>query len=229
MNIFVVGIGPGNYDLITLSALENAQRSDLIIVPRSDMRIMGMSEKVIRHYVNDKDKMIIPVLFPMIKDENECIRVIHEQLMRHQWQGIKNIFFPVIGDAVLYSTGYYLVHAFERIIADINIEFIPGISAHSLASSMAKKYLAMRDEIFTVISGTSEPERIIAAMRTSDVIAIYKPKAVKNLRELVMTAGEFSRIIRIDHACIPDKECIREGLDSLNEIHEYMSIILLWR
>ena len=229
MNIFVVGIGPGNYNLITLSALENAQRSDLIIVPRSDMRIMGMSEKVIRHYVNDKDKMIIPVLFPMIKDENECIRVIHEQLMRHQWQGIKNIFFPVIGDAMLYSTGYYLVHAFERIIADINIEFIPGISAHSLASSMAKKYLAMRDEIFTVIPGTSEPERITAAMRASDVIAIYKPKAVKNLRELVMTAGEFSKIIRIDHAGIPDKECIREGLASLEEIHEYMSIILLWR
>lgn len=229
MDIFVAGIGPGNYELITLSALEHAQRSDLIIVPRSNMCTMGMSEKVIRHYVNDKDKMIIPVLFPMIKDENECIRVIHEQLMRHNWTGIKNIFFPVIGDALLYSTGYYFVRAFEGIIADVNIEFIPGISAHSLASSLAKKYLAMRDEIFCVISGTSEPARITAAMRASDVIAIYKPKAIKNLRELVMTAGEFKNIIRIDYAGIPEKESIHEGLEALNEIHEYMSIILLWR
>ncbi|MBQ3449534.1 MAG: precorrin-2 C(20)-methyltransferase [Synergistaceae bacterium] len=227
MNIFVAGIGPGNYDLITLSALEHASRSDLIIVPRSDMNTMGMSEKVIRHYV--KDKFILPVHFPMIKDENECIRVIHEQLMHHQWEGRENIFFPVIGDSVLYSTGYYFVRAFEKIIADINIEFIPGISAHSLASSMAKKYLAMRDEIFTVIPGTSEPERITAAMRASDVIAIYKPKAVKNLRELVMKAGEFKNIIRIDYAGIQDKESIHEGLEALNEIHEYMSIILLWR
>lgn len=229
MNIFVAGIGPGKYDLITLSALEHAERSDVIIVPRSDINIMGMSEKVIRHYVKDNEKVIIPVLFPMIKDENECIRVIHEQLMRHQWHGIKNIFFPVVGDSTLYSTGYYLVRAFEKIIADINIEFIPGISAHSLASSMAKKYLAMRDEIFCVISGTSEPARITAAMRASDVIAIYKPKAIKNLLELVMTAGEFKNIIRIDYAGIPEKESIHEGLEALNEIHEYMSIILLWR
>ena len=227
MNIFVAGIGPGNYDLITLSALEHASRSDLIIVPRSDMNTMGMSEKVIRHYV--KDKFILPVHFPMIKDENECIRVIHEQLMHHQWEGRENIFFPVIGDSVLYSTGYYFVRAFEKIIADINIEFIPGISAHSLASSLAKKYLAMRDEIFCVISGTSEPERITAAMRASDVIAIYKPRAIKNLRELVMKAGEFKNIIRIDYAGIQDKESIHEGLEALNEIHEYMSIILLWR
>ncbi|MBR0251209.1 MAG: precorrin-2 C(20)-methyltransferase [Synergistaceae bacterium] len=227
MNIFVAGIGPGNYDLITLSALEHASRSDLIIVPRSDMNTMGMSEKVIRHYV--KDKFILPVHFPMIKDENECIRVIHEQLMHHQWEGRENIFFPVIGDSVLYSTGYYFVRAFEKIIADINIEFIPGISAHSLASSLAKKYLAIRDEIFCVISGTSDPERITAAMRASDVIAIYKPKAVKNLRELVMKAGEFKNIIRIDYAGIQDKESIHEGLEALNEIHEYMSIILLWR
>ncbi|MBQ9628823.1 MAG: cobalt-precorrin-2 C(20)-methyltransferase, partial [Synergistaceae bacterium] len=76
---------------------------------------------------------------------------------------------------------------------------------------------------------TSDPERITAAMRASDVIAIYKPKAVKNLRELVIQAGEFKNIIRIDYAGIPEKESIHEGLEALNEIHEYMSIILLWR
>lgn len=229
MNIFVAGIGPGKYDLITLSALEHAERSDVIIVPRPDMRTMGMSEKVIRHYVKYNEKVIIPVYFPMIKDEAECIRVIHEQLKCHNWTGRENIFFPVIGDAVLYSTGYYLVRAFEKITADVNIEFIPGIPAHSLASSMAKKYLAIRDEIFCVISGTSDPERITAAIRAADVIAIYKPRAVKNLRELVMKAGEFKNIIRIDYAGIQDKESIHEGLEALNEIHEYMSIILLWR
>ena len=227
MKIFVAGIGPGNYDLITQSALEHAKRSDLIIVPRSDMHTMGMSEKVILHYVHDK--MIFPVYFPMIRDETECISVIHAQLMRHHWSGNETIFFPVIGDATLYSTGYYFIRAFEKIFADINVQFIPGISAHSLAASCAKRYLAMKDEIFTVISGTSEPERIIAAILASDVIAIYKPRAVKNLRELVMKAGEFKHIIRIDYAGIPDRERIYEGLEALNEIHEYMSIILLWR
>ena len=227
MNIFVAGIGPGNYDLITLSSIEHAERSDIIIVPRSDMNTMGMSEKVIMHHV--KDKVILPVHFPMIKDEAECVRVIHEQLVRHQWQDITNIFFPVIGDAMLYSTGDYLIRAFRKISPEVNAEFIPGISAHSLAASIAKRFLAMRDEIFSVVSGTSEPEKILSVMRASDVIAIYKPRAVKGLRELVMNAGDFRRIIRIDYAGIPERERMYEGLDSLNDIHDYMSIILLWK
>ena len=227
MNIFAAGIGPGNYNLITLSALDYAMRSDVIIVPRANVNTAGMSEKVIMHHV--KDKKILPVHFPMIKDEAECVRIIHEQLMRHQWQDSMNIFFPVIGDVTLYSTADYLIRAFRRIIPEVNVEFIPGISAHSLAASYAKKFLAMRDEIFSLVSGTSEPEKILSVMRASDVIAVYKPRAVKNLRELVMNAGEFNRIIRVDYAGIPEKEKVYEGLDSLNDIQEYMSIVLLWK
>ena len=227
MNIFVAGVGPGNYNLITLSALDYAMRSDIIIVPRANVNSAGMSEKIIMHYVNHKT--VIPVHFPMIKDEDECVRIIYEQLINHQWQNINSVFFPVIGDSILYSTADYLVRAFRKIIPEVNVNFIPGISSHSLAASYAGKFLAMRDEIFSVVSGTSEPERILAVIRASDVIAIYKPRAVKNLRELVMNAGEFTEIIRVDYAGIPEKECVYEGLDSLDDIHEYMSIVILWK
>ena len=226
MNIFVAGIGPGNYDLITLSALEYAKLSDIIIVPRADIKATGISERVIMHHV--KDKMILPVHFPMIRDKSECIRVIHEQLVSHDWHNINNIFFPVLGDSMLYSTGDYLVHAFRKINPDVNLKFIPGISAHSLAASYVYRQLAIRDEIFSVVSGTSERERIIRAIENSDVIAIYKPRAVKGLGELI-SRYEFRKIIRVDNAGMPDKERIYEGNDSLDDIHEYMSIIILWK
>lgn len=226
MNIFVAGIGPGNYDLITLYALEHARLSNLIIAPRADINTMGISERVIMHHV--KDKIIIPVHFPMIKDKTECVGVIYEQLKRHQWHDVKNIFFPVLGDSMLYSTGDYLVSAFRKIIADINVEFIPGISAHSLAASYASRFLAMRDEVFSIVSGTSEPERIIRVIDNSDVIAIYKPRALKGLSEIARMF-EFKKIIRVDNAGNPEKERIYEGLDSLEDIHEYMSIIILWK
>ena len=229
MNIFVAGIGSGNYELITLSAIEHAKCSDVIIVPRSKPDTIGMSEKVIMHII--KDKTIIPVHFPMIKSETniEVIEVIYEQLIMHDWTNINSIFFPVIGDVMLYSTAEYLIEAFRKMDLNINVEFIPGISAHSVASSIAKRFLAMRDEIFCVVSGTADPDRIIKAMRASDVIAVYKPRAIKNLRELVKTAGDFRKIIRVDYAGIPERESINEGIESLDEIHEYMSIVILWK
>ena len=227
MNIFVAGIGPGNYDLITLSAIEYAKRSDVILVPRADMKRMGISERVIRHYISDKK--IVPLHFPMIRDEAKCVKELESQLSNQDWRGINNIFFPVIGDSVLYSTGEYLVKAFKGIDPEVKVEIIPGISAHSLASAYAGENLAMREEIFSVISGTASPERILASLIASDVTAIYKPKAVKNLRDLVRKSGEYSRILRIDYAGIPEKERIYEGIESLEDIREYMSIIILWK
>ncbi len=227
MNIFVAGIGPSEYELITLSALECAKRSDIIIVPRSEMNTAGMSERIIMHHV--KDKKILALHFPMKKEEAECVKEIEEQLMRYEWEDINNILFPVIGDSVLYSTADYFIRAFRNILPEVRVEFIPGISAHSLAASYAKRFLAMRDEIFSVVSGTSDPERILASMRASDVIAIYKPRAVKYLKELVMRAGDFGKIIRVDYAGIPEKERIYEGIDSLEDIRDYMSIVILWK
>lgn len=230
MKVFVAGIGSGNYDLITLSALEHAKHSDIIIVPSSKLNTEGIAEKVIRHHM--PEKIILPVYFPMIKSEIQSeanIKVIHEQLILHDWTDIQNIFFPVLGDVTLYSTAEYLIEAFRMLDANIETEFISGISAHSTASSCVKRFLAMRDEIFTVISGTSEPERIISALKVSDCSAIYKPKAISKLRDIIEASGKFSKIVRVDFAGIPERERIIEGYDALDEVDEYISIILLWK
>ena len=210
MNIFVAGIGSGNYDLITVSALEHAKLSDIIIVPSSKINTAGIAEKVIHHHL--PEKIILPVYFPM-----------------HDWTNINSIFFPVLGDVMIYSTAEYLIDAFRRINPDIKAEFIPGISAHSTAAACVKKFLAMRDEIFTVISGTAEPEKIISALKASDCSTIYKPKAIKNLRDIIDASGHFSKIVRVDFAGIPEREKIIEGYDALDEIDEYISIVLLWK
>lgn len=226
MKVFVAGIGSGNYELITLSALEHAKLSDIIIVPSSKINTEGIAEKVIRHHL--PEKIILPVYFPMIKSEAN-INVIHEQLVSHDWTNINSIFFPVLGDVMIYSTAEYLIDAFRMMDVDIKTEFIPGISAHSTASACVKRFLAMRDEIFTVISGTAEPEKIISALKASDCSAIYKPKAVKNLRDIIEASGNFSKIVRVDFAGIPERERIIEGNDALDDVDEYISIILLWR
>lgn len=221
--LIIAGVGPGNPELVTLEAIHEAEISDVIIVPRSKIDEAGIAERVILHHL--PGRIITPVYFPMTRDSVKRDEIIRSQIddIREKIEG-RRIFFPVIGDSVLYSTGAYLID----ILKPDDVKFIPGISAHSLASSCAKRFLAMSDEIFTIIPGTASPEKIAMAIEHSDAAAIYKPTAIHDIRSLI-DISKFSRIIRVEHAGIPGRERILEGEEALNDIHEYMSVILLHR
>ena len=225
MNLLIAGIGPGDPELITLSALHAASSSDIIIVPRSKPEVQGLAEKVITHHL--PDKKYLPLLFPMTHDAETRDSLILSQLREnmHEWEHASTIFFPVIGDSMLYSTGKYLLSAFRHLVPEIEAEFIPGISAHSLAASCAKRFLAMNDEILAIIPGTANPERIRQTLTACDCAAIYKPTALINPQELLRGFN----MIRIDYAGIPERERIIYGEDALSCIHDYLSIILLCR
>lgn len=222
--LFIAGIGPGNIELISVDALHHAQISDVILVPRSNIHSQGLAENIIREYLPSRE--MIPVYFPMTHDAQNRSSVIISQLrnIKHILEG-NTIFFPVIGDAMLYSTGSYLVDAINHVIPECMYEFVPGISAHSLAAALTKNFLAMSDEILTIIPGTASHEKISHALSHSDNIAIYKPSAIHNIHSLI-NPDDFSRIIRVDYAGFPQQK-IYEGINALDGITEYMSIILL--
>ena len=226
MKLIIAGLGPGDFNLITVSALKHAENSDLILIPKSHKNnIQGVAENIIRNFVSDKKFMY--VFFPMINDSKERNKIIHDQIenIKSVLESSNKIFFPVIGDSLLYSTAAYLIEELKQFFPDIELIFIPGISAHSLAAACAKRFLAMSDEILSIIPGTADPEKIKSTLQNSNCAAIYKPTAIKNIKDLIT---KYEKIIRVDFAGIPDKEKIYEGEKALENINEYLSIILLW-
>lgn len=223
-HLIIAGVGPGDSELITLKAIREAETSDMILVPRSRINERGLAEKVIAHHLPRK---LTPILFPMIRDSKRRDEIIFSQLeaIRTEIESSSKIFFPVIGDSVLYSTGAYLIEAMKKITA-VDVGFIPGISAHSLACSCAKKFLAMSDEILTVIPGTASPEKISSALEVSDSIAVYKPSAIRDIKSLI-DPQKFRMILRVDFAGIEGKEKIVDGESALEGIGEYLSVVLL--
>ena len=225
MKLLIAGIGPGNPELITLSAMKAAEQADIIIIPRSKIDTSGLAEKIIMHHL--PDKKYLPLLFPMTRDAEHRDALILSQLIdaKDEWENVSTIFFPVIGDSMLYSTGKYLLTAFHELIPDLEAEFIPGISAHSLAASCAKKFLAMNDEILAIIPGTADSEHIRKILASCDCAAIYKPTAITDPQELLRGFNA----IRVDYAGIPELEHITYEEEAITGLHDYLSIILLWR
>ena len=223
MKLVISGIGSGNPDLITLEALNALNNSDLILIPRSNPDKIGVAENIINFHKPDANYCVIN--FPMILDSQKRDSQIKSQLenLRSHWENAKKIFFPVIGDSSLYSTGAYLHKIFLELVSDLELEMIPGISAHSVASSCAKKFLALGDEIFTIIPGIADSEKIKNILRYSDSVAIYKPTA---LNIDVINPSEWTEIIRVDYAGLQNEK-IFYGENALKNINAYLSILLL--
>ncbi len=229
MKFIVAGVGPGDPDLITISALNAIKNADLVLCPRSRTNREGVAEEVVLHHF--PDLKIWPVFFPMTKDAERRDAELFRQIeaLRPQWENAQTAVLPVIGDSSLYATGFYLHKIWRKIVPDLALELRAGISAHSFAAAATSSFLAMGSEIFTVIPGGAEISRITNALSSADCAAIYKPSSLgEDLRHAVESTGPWKKILRVDRAGLPDQK-IFEGKNALENYEEYLSILLLWR
>lgn len=222
MKLIIAGTGPGDTELITVKAVNAARSADVIIVPRSHDGKEGVAERVIKHYVPDKP--LILLTFPM--------NYGYSHDLASQLEGLnladKTVFFPVLGDAVMYSTGAYLIEALSEVYGDVSVEFVPGISAHSAGAGCAGKFLVMRDEVLTIIPATTSRVKFESAIKACDCAAIYKPSAMSFDLAEVIDVKDYE-IVRVDYAGIEGLEKVTRGPEALNYKRDYLSIILLWR
>ena len=232
MRLTVAGVGPGDPDLVTKAAIKAAEQADLILEPVTREGKASVAGEALKANLS-ANKNFMPFIFPMIKDNIKRGAIILEQLnnLKFLWEHANNILLPVIGDSALYATGAYLYDVWQNNFKDIKLELelIPGISAHSLAASCAKKFLAMGEDILCVIPGTANIKRIEQALKYAEAAAVYKPSALRDsLKEMVMQTGIWREIVRVDRAGLPDQK-IYYGEDALKSPDEYLSLLLLHR
>lgn len=229
IKFIAAGVGPGDPGLITIKALKTVEEADLVLVPVAAAGRVSVADTIIRAHL--KGIETIPIVFPMTRDEAARDARLREQLegLRPRWAEARSVVLPVIGDAALYATAAYLYDIWKTLLPSLELELVPGVSAHSLAGSRARRFLALGEAILSIVPGTAAPDAILRALQSCDSAALYKPSALKNeLRGIVEAAGPWSAIMRVDRAGLPD-ECFLEGDAALSPAEEYLSTLLLWR
>ena len=223
MRLIVAGVGPGDPGMVTAGALRALEDADLVLIPHSRDGRPSVAEGAVRAHL--RDGAAVPVVFPMIHDAQGRDAALRGRLeeLRPRWEGAGSVVLPVIGDSALYATGAYLYDVWKELV------LVPGVSAHSLASSCARRFLALGEDVLCIVPGTAEPGRIEAALRAADAAALYKPSALGDgLRPLAQRAGPWRETVRVDRAGLPD-ERILSGDQALAAAEEYLSVLLLWR
>ncbi len=233
---YVVGVGPGDPELLTLKAARILEKCDVWFAPSAFKHGDSMALKIVSGEVSTKGKKILTHYFPMKlvhrgKDPDPEVTAAWQEaaeiIVGHLRAG-KDVVFPTLGDPAIYSTGYYVCETLQKNSADIKIEIIPGVSAIGASSAAAGLPLCLGDERLVVIPATFENGAMRDVLAQSDTVVFMKvhkvmPKIVKLLDELDL----LDQAVLVERCSLGDQKIwtnIRDAVDK--EIHYFSTIIV---
>lgn len=150
--LFIVGVGPGDPELVTLKAVRCLRAAGLIVAVRS-----GRESAVLPHiqaYVEGKPCLMLDM--PM-RGTREDWQPAHERAAQAILAHIdETIVWPMLGDPSLYASSSYILPYLPR----DKVEIVPGVTAFSAAAAAFRQPLALGRETLTVLPGFSDGQTL---------------------------------------------------------------------
>tara|TARA_Y100001968_G_scaffold215221_1_gene197984 strand:+ start:280 stop:1008 length:729 start_codon:yes stop_codon:yes gene_type:complete len=148
----ITGVGPGDPYLLTLAAVDAIQNSTVVSFPVSTRGGDSLAAKIASKWIT-KDKKKLPLLFPMVNDQNilkRSWRLAGNELMKMVDKG-ERVVFLAQGDISLFSTGSYLSKELEKNHPDCLVKLIPGVTSFSAAAAQSRLPLAFQEEELLIL------------------------------------------------------------------------------
>ena len=224
-----IGTGPGDSTLVTIKAVNTIKMLDILYTPEPKKGGDSLALSIVKEYVPDTVE-IKQRHFPMNNDSVEKMAswdAIAAEIKDDVKAG-KEVGFITLGDHMIYSTYVYIM---ERLMDEIEVETIPGISSFSNIASNQNFPLVMDTDPLMVIPCTMEEEKIDAALQTYDCFVLMK--VYKNFKEIVQKLEKYDLIdsaILVSNSS-QEREVVYKDLRDvhLQEKISYFSTILVNR
>ncbi len=185
-NLYGIGVGPGDPELLTLKAYRLIKDCDVLAYPAPEIG-EGLAFEIVNSFMEIKAK-IMPLRVPIELSPSHAQKSYDNasKLIENELELGKSVAVICLGDPFFYGSFMYL---FERLSEKYIIDIIPGISSPMTCSAVLKIPLVSRNEILTILPGPMKEEDLAEQLLNTDVAVIikvgnYLPKIRRVLRKL---------------------------------------------
>lgn len=190
--LYVVGIGPGDPELLTLKAKRILEEVDYLFFPKGKEEGISLAKSIVEAKVDLSKKQIEELHFPMAKRGNEE----YGPELRGKWEIAANsilnklndgmdVAFLTLGDPGLYSTFFYLLPYLKESSPSIEIEIVPGVSSVNVAFSKLRIPIVLGDESFAVVPATYTKDIANVIKQFSTVVLMKVHRVFDECKELI--------------------------------------------
>jgi len=186
--LYGVGIGPGDPELITVKGLKLLQSADVIFYPASKVegdRVVSFSKKIIDQLAITAP--CVPLHTPMTGLDREAFyqaafEQVYAALQRH-----RQVVIVSEGDILFYSTfGYLLTLAKAQ---GVECHLIPGIPAFIASAAQGDRPLVEGNGEFKVIARPDNYEQIRQALDQGYALVVMKMSVLKDWYHFLKAAN----------------------------------------
>ena len=234
----VIGVGPGDPELLTLKALKILKNVKVICVPKGREDGSSLALAIIEKIINLSGKEIVEVHFPMRKTKVQTRgsepqldtkwQEATEVLLNRLNKGI-DVAFITIGDPTIYSTFFYIYDQLIKLAPELKIVLIPGVSSINASAAAAKVSLSLADEKIAILPATYA-ENIKDILERFDTVVLMK--VYKVFDKIIETLTEMNLIdnaVYISRVGADDEKIFNNIRDIEEKDLNYFSMIIVRR
>ena len=189
-SLTIVGVGPGDPSLLTISAVKAIKQADVIVFPISGVNKKSFSAEIVRKYIKFKKK--ISIIFPMAEKESEPIEVwsnAADTIVKFI-KSNKSVVLLCLGDTSLFASSSNVLRIIKKNYPDIITKTIPGITSISAAAALSNFDLVKKGETLIIKECPSSESEIISLINQNKgnktVLVIMKVgKRWKFIKEII--------------------------------------------
>ncbi len=175
--LFLVGVGPGDPDLVTIKAINIVRESDVLFVPVGKAGTEeSIAREIISVHVDLSKKHVVALNFPMVRGSRNIAEKIEpaaatvvREVRTHGTGALITIGCPTI-----YSTACNLARLLDGI--DIAVEIVPGVSSINAAAASTGRAIVYSEDKLAVIPAVyaiDDAEFFIARFETVVMMKIH--------------------------------------------------------
>lgn len=239
----VIGIGPGDPELLTLKAVRVIRESEVICVPKGRQEGSSLALSIVEKAVDLGGKEVVEAHFPMKKTRKSAkikeTSAFHEDdELDAKWSKTADdilnrlrkgtdVAFLTLGDPTIYSTFYYLYDRLLEVKPDLNIEVIPGVSSINASAARAGISLGLGNEKIAVLPA-NYMDNLRSTLEVFDTVVLMKVNKV--LDEVVGLLSEMNLVenaVCVSRAGMDDEEIVSDIREIRQDALNYFSMIIV--
>ena len=236
--LYIIGIGPGDPDLLTIKALNVLRHCSVVTTPKASQHGHSTALSIVQQALpagEMGEKEIVELHFPMKKillgqePDPEVLQAWQDAAARIfaiLSQG-KDVAFPTLGDPAIYSTGYYLYATIMELYPEVRVQFVPGISAMSSCSATTHTPICLGDDMLAVIPATFSDSRLRQILESFDTIVLMKVhRVIDNLIGLLKELNLLDKATLVERVGMADERVLADLSAIDGQVHYFSTIIV---
>ena len=235
-HLYLVGVGPGDPELMTYKAVRILTDAKVWAVPMAKENGSSSALQITSQMVPSNGRKILELCFPMKK---VFLGQETDQLLLQAWgkaadevityldQG-KDVAFPTLGDATLYSTAFYLLPMILERRPQTKVTVVPGITAMAACAASQSSPLALGDDVLAVVPAAFEDDRLRHILTSLDAVVLMKVyRRLDALIDLLTELDLVDQAVLIERSGMPDERVYTDIRQARGLKLHYFSTMLI--